>query len=319
MLQLDQTFKVEALLDTGAEISLMTHTLFEAMQRTRERTGHTLQLKESELNFRAYGSNQPQKLKGVIELPLTFEGLSITHPLYVASHDQPILLIGMDLLSRLKPIMDCDKDILWGHKPEADHYVHGPTKAICACTLGWVFPDSHEAGSNPDALIIKSPMPPDDRNYPTLQEAQYVFGPETVAPISTDMLPTDNSSVTIGTSELRNTQREADTPPFPQPPAQVDVVTRSSAKAPDPHNPPNSNRITLITPEAHNDLVQAQEKDQALTHLIRIPQDTTSVTDSGDLIDDAYFQALWKQKEWLSLRDGLLTPPMENHQDATRP
>ncbi|KAJ8375613.1 hypothetical protein SKAU_G00061930 [Synaphobranchus kaupii] len=109
------------------------------------------------------------------------------------------------------------------------------------------------------------------------------------------------------TSELRNTQREADTPPFLQPPAQVDVVTRSSAKAPDPHNPSNSNRITLITPEAHNDLVQAQEKDQALTHLIRILQDTTSVADSGDLINDAYFQALWKQKERLSLRDGLLT------------
>ncbi|KAJ8333833.1 hypothetical protein SKAU_G00411520 [Synaphobranchus kaupii] len=118
---------------------------------------------------------------------------------------------------------------------------------------------------------------------------------------------TDNSSVTIGTSELRNTQREADTPPFPQPPAQVEVVTRSSAKAPDPHNPSNSNRITLITPEAHNDLVQAQEKDQALTHLIRILQDTTSVADSGDLINDAYFQVVWKQKERLSLRDGPLT------------
>ncbi|KAJ8349445.1 hypothetical protein SKAU_G00245750 [Synaphobranchus kaupii] len=126
-------------------------------------------------------------------------------------------------------------------------------------------------------------------------------------PASQFSQPTDNSSVTIGTSELRNTQREADTPPFPQPPAQVDVVTRSSAKAPDPHNPSNSNRITLITPEAHNDLVQAQEKDQALTHLIRILQDTTSVADSGDLINDAYFQALWKQKERLSFRDGLLT------------
>ncbi|KAJ8352113.1 hypothetical protein SKAU_G00235890 [Synaphobranchus kaupii] len=126
-------------------------------------------------------------------------------------------------------------------------------------------------------------------------------------PASQFSQPTDNSSVTIGTSELRNTQLEADTPPFPQPPAQVDVVTRSGAKAPDPHNPSNSNRITLITPEAHNDLVQAQEKDQALTHLIRILQDTTSVADSGDLINDAYFQALWKQKERLSLRDGLLT------------
>ncbi|KAJ8375602.1 hypothetical protein SKAU_G00061820 [Synaphobranchus kaupii] len=107
-------------------------------------------------------------------------------------------------------------------------------------------------------------------------------------PASQFSQPTDNSSVTIGTSELRNTQREADTPLFPQPPAQVDVVTRSCAKAPDPHNPSNSNRITLITPEAHNDLVQAQEKDQALTHLIRILQDTTSVADSGDLINDAY-------------------------------
>ncbi|KAJ8352048.1 hypothetical protein SKAU_G00235240 [Synaphobranchus kaupii] len=126
-------------------------------------------------------------------------------------------------------------------------------------------------------------------------------------PASQFSQPTDNSSVTIGTSELRNTQREADTPLFPQPPAQVDVVTRSRAKAPDPHNPSNSNRITLITPEAHNDLVQAQEKDQALTHLIRILQDTTSVADSGDLINDAYFQVLWKQKERLSLRDGLLT------------
>ncbi|KAJ8369569.1 hypothetical protein SKAU_G00095970 [Synaphobranchus kaupii] len=126
-------------------------------------------------------------------------------------------------------------------------------------------------------------------------------------PASQFSQPTDNSSVTIGTSELRNTQREADIPLFPQPPAQVDVVTRSDAKAPDPHNPSNSNRITLITPEAHNDLVQAQEKDQALTHLIRILQDTTSVADSGDLINDACFQALWKQKERLSLRDGLLT------------
>ncbi|KAJ8369756.1 hypothetical protein SKAU_G00097840 [Synaphobranchus kaupii] len=126
-------------------------------------------------------------------------------------------------------------------------------------------------------------------------------------PASQFSQPTDNSSVTIGTSELRNTQRDADTLPFPQPPAQVDVVTRSRAKVPDPHNPSNSNRITLITPEAHNDLVQAQEKDQALTHLIRILQDTTSVADSGDLINEAYFQALWKQKERLSLRDGLLT------------
>ncbi|KAJ8353360.1 hypothetical protein SKAU_G00209270 [Synaphobranchus kaupii] len=83
-------------------------------------------------------------------------------------------------------------------------------------------------------------------------------------PASQFSQPTDNSSVTIGTSELKNTQREANTPLFPQPPAQVDVVTRSGAKAPDPHNPSNSNRITLITPEAHDDLVQAQEKDRAL-------------------------------------------------------
>ncbi|KAJ8346578.1 hypothetical protein SKAU_G00279790 [Synaphobranchus kaupii] len=141
----------------------MTHSLFEAMQRRREHAGRPLQLSESNLNFTAYGSDQPQKLR------------------------------GMDVLSQLRPTIDCGRKLLWGHKPEADHYVPGPRKAICACTLGWVSPDGHGTEHNPNSQIAesmppgspasvhhspRSPSTPNGRNTPTLQEDLYKFGPE---------------------------------------------------------------------------------------------------------------------------------------------
>ena len=251
---LNEHCKVEAFLDTGAEITLMTLPLFEQLQKEGNETDHPVTLQSSNLNFTAYGSDQPQNLLGAAFIQVAFQGITLTHPVYVASHHHPTLLIGMDLLNRLQPVIDCAQNIIWGRQPPAESYDLTEPRDICICTLGWVSPCAPKEGllCHASPTETQTPLLTDSStDRVTLTEEQYHFGPEIgpepPAGLVTDASPlpciADAGSPSVSNSschtvaaaqdnaptDLCATEHELTTTGCNSMPSQADTVTESDA------------------------------------------------------------------------------------------
>ncbi len=114
---IERHLRIEALLDTGADITLMSTELLKEVQERTKRTNGTLKLQRCELNLEAY-SHTGLQLKHVAPIHLTVGPMDLVHPVYISTLNTYPLLIGKDLLNRLKPLIDFKHLKIWTQVPE---------------------------------------------------------------------------------------------------------------------------------------------------------------------------------------------------------
>lgn len=109
---LQDTLTSQGLCDTGAEISMISRELFDELQTALQRKNETLQMMPSKLTYSGCEGTHMRPL-GKVMMKLTFNGINMNHPLYVVQYPEKELIIGIELLNRLKPIVNLGSRQIW--------------------------------------------------------------------------------------------------------------------------------------------------------------------------------------------------------------
>ena len=109
---LEQNVKLEALVDTGADITMIPPSMFEELNRADRQTNRKLKPQQCDLEIRTVSAvSTPVNL--CVQLLITIGPLRLTHPVYVSPCVSVPMLMGKDLLSRFKPLIDFKHLTLW--------------------------------------------------------------------------------------------------------------------------------------------------------------------------------------------------------------
>ncbi|XP_061403813.1 uncharacterized protein LOC133339668 [Lethenteron reissneri] len=131
--RLQDTLTSQGLCDTGAEISMISDHLFGELQTALQRKNEALQMMPSKLTYSGCEGTHMRPL-GKVMMKLTFNGINMNHPLYVVQYPGKELIIGIELLNRLKPIVNLGSRQIWAQSipewprdPEDEEEERSPT------------------------------------------------------------------------------------------------------------------------------------------------------------------------------------------------
>lgn len=97
------------MLDTGSEISLIAKSTLAKVTQASRKAVRTERCKLQLVSF----TQTRAPLSEVVWLDLTFQQMTLCHPVYVSPVETEPLLLGQDLLDRLEPLIDCQRGQLW--------------------------------------------------------------------------------------------------------------------------------------------------------------------------------------------------------------
>ncbi|MEQ2308668.1 hypothetical protein AMECASPLE_030622, partial [Ameca splendens] len=98
--------KVNALLDTGSEISLMCSALFDEVSRAVLDLAKPFQVEGCDISITGYTQDRSY-ISSRVWLDVSFQDMTLVHPIYNCTLDTEPLLVSQDLLNRLAPLIDC--------------------------------------------------------------------------------------------------------------------------------------------------------------------------------------------------------------------
>ena len=90
----------------------MCANTFSQIETTMLSLGKPLQIETCYINITSYTQDQSPITKRAW-IDISFQEMSLAHPIYICSIDTEPLLIGQDLLDRLAPLIDCHQGRIW--------------------------------------------------------------------------------------------------------------------------------------------------------------------------------------------------------------
>lgn len=99
-------------LDSGSEISLMNSDTLVKVARAMPDLGKPLQIETCNLSITSYTQDRSPITRRAW-LDLTFQEMTLVHPIYICIIDTEALLIIQHLLDQLAPLIDCHRGHIW--------------------------------------------------------------------------------------------------------------------------------------------------------------------------------------------------------------
>ncbi|MEQ2166939.1 hypothetical protein GOODEAATRI_033628 [Goodea atripinnis] len=90
----------------------MCSTLFEEVSRVMLALGKPFQVEGCEVSITSYTQDRSY-ITSRVWLDVSFQDMTLVHPIYICTLDTEPLLVGQDLLDRLAPLIDCHQGQLW--------------------------------------------------------------------------------------------------------------------------------------------------------------------------------------------------------------
>ncbi|MEQ2286288.1 hypothetical protein AMECASPLE_000932 [Ameca splendens] len=90
----------------------MCSTLFEGVSRAMLALGKPFQIEGCDVSITSYTQDRSY-ITSRVWLDVSFQDMTLVHPIYICTLDTEPLLVGQDLLGRLAPLIDCHQDQLW--------------------------------------------------------------------------------------------------------------------------------------------------------------------------------------------------------------
>uniref|UniRef100_A0AAV2MTU5 Uncharacterized protein n=1 Tax=Knipowitschia caucasica TaxID=637954 RepID=A0AAV2MTU5_KNICA len=115
---LEDQWEHKALVDTAADISLIADYLFGKLQSLAREAHRDLKTQPCDLEIRPY-SQVNTTIRKMALMRLTVGPMTLVHPVYISPFNAHPLLLGQDLLNRLKPIIDFQPSKDLGTSPGA--------------------------------------------------------------------------------------------------------------------------------------------------------------------------------------------------------
>uniref|UniRef100_A0AAV2LQB8 Uncharacterized protein n=1 Tax=Knipowitschia caucasica TaxID=637954 RepID=A0AAV2LQB8_KNICA len=198
---LEDQWEHEALVDTAADISLIGDDLFGKLQSLAREAHKDLKTQPCDLEIRPY-SQVNTTIRKMALMRLTVGPMTLVHPVYISPFNAHPLLLGQDLLNRLKPIIDFQRLKIWAQVREP-------------------LPIPRPLGEN-HCYFIEAP--PADDLQPAAAQTKTGQGTPTICAIgranAAKMDPTQDAAPTRTTPDFDRMSREAhkddvmDAPPF---------------------------------------------------------------------------------------------------------
>uniref|UniRef100_A0AAV2KRX7 Peptidase A2 domain-containing protein n=1 Tax=Knipowitschia caucasica TaxID=637954 RepID=A0AAV2KRX7_KNICA len=114
---LEDQWEHKALVDTAADISLIADYLFGKLQSLAREAHRDLKTQPCDLEIRPY-SQVNTTIRKMALMRLTVGPMTLVHPVYISPFNAHPLLLGQDLLNRLKPIIDFQRLKIWAQVRE---------------------------------------------------------------------------------------------------------------------------------------------------------------------------------------------------------
>ena len=109
---IENVLKQEAILDTAADISVMSFTVFDQLQKALSHSKRHVKCHSCTFEIQPYADTQVVLTKMAF-IRLTIGPMTVVHPFFVSPLDSVPLLIGKDLLNRFNPIIDFETPAIW--------------------------------------------------------------------------------------------------------------------------------------------------------------------------------------------------------------
>ncbi|MED6250149.1 hypothetical protein ATANTOWER_025450, partial [Ataeniobius toweri] len=90
----------------------MCSTLFEEVSRAMLALGKPFQIEGCDVSITSYTQDRSY-ITSRVWLDVSFQDMTLVHPIYICTLDTEPLLVGQDLLGRLAPLIDCHQGQLW--------------------------------------------------------------------------------------------------------------------------------------------------------------------------------------------------------------
>ncbi|KAL7383521.1 hypothetical protein ABVT39_012327 [Epinephelus coioides] len=167
-----------ALLDSGSEISLMSSDMFKEIARAMLSLGKPLQIETCNVSTTSY-MQDTSPITRRTRVNVTFQEMTLVHPIYVCVLDTEPLLIGQDLLDRLAPLIDCCCGHIWAQvdtpkplKPAASVLASDSNVAVIESrtTLPMLMPLVDTSSSSGPSTPPACPQPPQSESSTSFQK-----------------------------------------------------------------------------------------------------------------------------------------------------